>query len=378
MHTAFKIPVMDIGVSNRLSYSQLRLFSECGQKYKYYYIDKIRERTKSGALIFGTAIDRAMESVHKDPAGDEKKVFDDIFEYQEINGKKVYIPESLLLVYAASDFDADLLIADDFTFLKAKAEELVPDLFAELAGSVEETFKKCASYKKQRAFRTFKETENRFLNLANWLCLRRKGHLMLEAHRKHILPKITKVVKTQVKVELNNGTGDSLVGYADMIAHWLDDAEPTVFDYKTSSIEYDQDSVLTSPQLTIYAHALGIRKAGYIVFRKGIIKNKVKTCATCNFDGTGSRAKTCTNEASGKRCSGAWNETIRPEVDIQVIIDVIPERTEDIVMDNIEMVNKAIQVGSFVRNFNSCHNGFGPCPYLSMCFKNNMGDLEKV
>lgn len=358
----------------RLSYSQIRLFSECGMKYKYSYIDRIREKTKSGALLFGTAIDKAIEACLKNTESDEFKVFDDTFTRQEINKNVVYIPDSLLVVYAASDFDADLLQEEDVKFLSAKLTELLPEMAEQ---GIEAAFKHCATAKKQRAFRHFKETEHKFLNLCNWMSMRRKGHIMLKAHRERVLPNITKVVGTQVKVELDNGH-DSLVGYADLVAHWMGDDQPTVFDYKTSSIEYEADSVLTSPQLTIYSHALGVKKAGYIVFRKGILKNKIKTCSVCGADGTGSRAKSCTSESSGKRCGGPWSETIKPEVDIQIITDLIPEQTENIVLENVDVVNKAIHSGVFTRNFSACKQGYGDCPYIKLCFKNSMDDLEVV
>lgn len=363
--------------NNRLSYSSLRLFSECGQKYKYSYIDRLREKTKSGALFFGTAFDKAIEASLRNPSEDERLVFDKHWTNADINGRPISVAEDLFVVYAASDFDADLLTSEDLRFLSAKAEELVPALYAENEKDAIETFKSCAVHKKQRAFKRWPEAENRFLNLANWLSLRRKGHLMLAAHREKILPRFKKVIATQKKIELDNGEGDTLIGYPDLIAEW-EDGRTVVFDYKTSSIEYDETSVLTSTQLTIYSHALAIQTCGYLVFRKGIIKNRIKLCSVCGNDGSGARHKTCAKEVEGKRCNGAWNETIRPEVDVQIIIDDIPPRTEQIVLDNIAATNKSISEGIFIRNFNSCKNAFGPCPYIGLCYKNSKEGLEEV
>lgn len=362
-------------MGNRLSYSQLRLYSECGQKYKYYYLDKLRERTKSGALFFGTAIDKAVESALQHPEQDEKLVFDKTWTHQEVNGKMTYLPDSTLVVYAQSDMDWDLITSEDLSFICAKKEELLPEA-ADI--TVKEAYNACATAKKQRAFRTFKESENKFLNICNWFSLRRKGYLMLEAHRREVMPKISKLVDTQVRIDLTNGDGDSLVGYADMVCHWLDDSEPTIFDYKTSSIEYEEDSARTSPQLTIYAHAKGIRKVGYIVFRKQISKNRTKVCGVCGFEGTGSRAKTCTNEASGSRCGGEWIEEIKPTVEIQIITDKVPEQTENVVLENVDAINRAIQAKVFVRNFDSCKKAYGTCPYYNLCFHNKKDDLEQA
>jgi hypothetical protein len=365
-------------MSNRLSYSQIRLYSECGQKYAYYYRERLRERTKSGALLFGSAFDKAIESVHKNRDANEFQVFDEVFTNQEINGRVTYLPDCTLVVYAASDFDADLLKEEDLTFLNAKAKELLPELYAELGGDIREIATKCATYKKQRAFRKMREEEVKFHNLANWFSLRRKGHLMLHAHRKEVLPMISKVHGTQVKVELANDTGDTLIGYVDLVCELYSVPEKVIIDYKTSSIEYEADSVATSPQLTIYSHALDIKKCGYFVFRKGILKNKVKKCIKCGFDGSGGRSKTCNNEVDGDRCHGAWVETIDPKVDIQIIVAEIPARTEEIILQNVNEINKAISQGIFIRNLGSCHGAFGACPYLSLCFRNEMGDVEKV
>lgn len=360
-------------MANRLSYSQLRLYQECSQKYKYSYVDRIRETTKSGALFFGTAIDKSIEAVLQNPAIDEKAVFDGAWARQELNKKMTYLPDSTLVVYANSDMDWDLLKDEDDQFLLAKLAELCP----ELGDDPQIAFERCLGFKKQKAFRNFRESENKYLNLCYWSCLRRKGHLMLDAHRKEVLPKITKVIGTQVKVELGNGN-DTLLGFADLVCEYLGDSKPIIFDYKTSSIEYAEDSARTSPQLTIYSHALGIRRVGYIVFRKGILKNKVKKCSACGFDGTGSRAKTCTSDVSGGRCGGDWIETISPSVNIQIITDDVPEQTENVVIENVDMINKAISAGIFFRNFDSCEKPYGSCPYKPLCFKNKMDGLEKL
>lgn len=356
---------------NRLSYSQLRLYSECGQKYKYYYKDKIRETTRSGALIFGSAFDVAIEATLKNPSVNEKEVFDNVFTHSEINKEKIYVPDSCSVVYSASDFDGDILLEEDFRFLKAKAEEL------SLGEDVLEVYSSCAKAKKQRAFKRFTEEQNKFLNLCNWVSLRRKGHLMLDEHRRSVLPRIKKVIATQQPIKLDNGEGDVLIGYADLHCIWEDGRE-VILDYKTSSIEYEEDSVVTSPQLSIYSYGTGVKTTGFIVFRKGIIKNKKKLCSLCGYDGSGKAHKTCNNEHEGKRCGGEWNITLDPKVETQVILDDIPPRTEEIVLNNLEQINRAIKAEVFVRNLNACKSGYGPCPYIGLCFRNSDKGLVKV
>lgn len=357
-------------MSNRLSYSALRLFSECGQRYKYHYVDRLRERVRSGALFFGTAFDKAIEASLQNPSCNEKEVFDKVWLEQDLNGVMTNLSTSTEVVYAQSDMDWELLTEEDMRHLNAKCAE------ADIPVDAEEVFAGVATKKKSVGLANINPRHVAIYNLANWMSLRRKGHVMLEAHRTQIMPKIKAVKATQAKIELSAGE-DSLIGYADAVLTWETD-EDIIFDYKTSSRDYEEDSVLTSPQLTIYAHSLGIKKAGYIVFNKQISKNRTKVCATCKFDGTGSRAKTCTNEANGSRCGGEWTETIRPEARVQIIIDTIPERTEDIVVDNIDMINKAINAGIFVRNFNACKGTFGLCPYYKVCYNNDCSGLEKL
>lgn len=349
----------------------MRTYATCGKKYEYHYVDKWREKTKSGALLFGSAFDKAIEEVLHNREANDREVFDKHWTTQDVNGRSVSLPDSVLVVYAASDFDGDLLYPDDVKWLEAKAKEL------KLGESVAEAYTACLIGKKQKAYKTWPIAQNKFFNLCNWFSLRRKGHLMLEAHRQKVLPRIKEVVATQKKIELTNDKGDTLLGYIDLIAKW-DDGRSIIFDYKTSSIEYEADSVLTGTQLTIYSHSENIKTCGYIVFRKQVLKNKVKICSQCSHDGSGARHKTCANEIKGERCGGSWIETISPEIDIQIIIDDIPERTREIVLESIESTNVAIHNKTFTRNFDSCVQPWGKCPFYSLCFKGVPGDdIEK-
>ncbi len=182
-------------------------------------------------------------------------------------------------------------------------------------------------------------------------------------------------------MKLDNGGGDNFIGFVDLVAD-IDDHGTVIIDHKTSAMDYEPDSVLTSPQLAGYMHTLypkyKTRKAGYIVFKKNIKKNRVKICSQCGHDGTGGRHKTCDNVISGKRCGGEWTETLTPEVVVQVIIDTIPERTEEIVLENMDLVNDGIKNKVFTRNLNMCKNYYGGlCPYFNLCYKNKKEGLEQ-
>ena len=360
----------------RLSHSSLRLFSECGKKFDYHYNQLLRENTKSGALFFGTAVDRSIEALLKDKTSNAKALFDAIWETQDINGHMIKLPESTQVVYAASDFDFDVLLEEDQRFLIAKASELVPKLLESCNGSFLDVFREVQSHKKQQAFRTWPEREQRFHNVCNWVSLRRKGHLMLDAFTTKVAPHIKRVISTQDKIELDNGTGDLLIGYPDLVCEW-EDGRTIIFDFKTSSIEYTPDSVSTSQQLTLYSFALGIQTCGFIVFRKGVLKNREKYCKVCGCKEEG-RFKTCNGSAEGKRCGGEFTETTKPEVDIQIIIDEIPASTSKLIMENVEVINQAIKHGIFMRNFQSCKGPFGKCAFYNKCFNNSDEGLVKV
>lgn len=370
---------MSSDMKNRLSHSSIKLYSECGEKFRLHYQERLREKTKSGALLFGSAFDAATEAVLKDRNINEKEVFDNVFTTQDINGVGVHLPDSLLVVYAASDYDSDLFTVEDKRFLLAKAQELL----GYPGEDIIDLYDQVASRRKQRAYKRFSDNDQKWYNLCNWICLRKKGHLMLDANRKHVLPHITKVISTQQKIELANSEGDTVIGFADLVAQWDGKNEDICLDYKTSAREYAEDAVLTSPQLAIYTSALGLRRAGFLVFKKQILKNRTKVCSKCGHDGSGYRYKTCEasidiDPSAKVRCGGEWKETLRLEAEVQILIDNVPEQLTKIVTENAEMVNRGIKAGVFIRNLDNCVKVYGKCAYYSLCHKDDKNDLVLV
>lgn len=348
-------------MGNRLSHSSVSKFQDCGRAWFLHYKMGYRSETQSAALLFGTAIDKAVESLVTNKNLDEaRQIFKGLWEKQEINGVLTELKYSIIVVYANSDLDLDLL----------------PEDYEDLDEVLEIKDKKDSV-----GFDNLNAMEKQVFNEACWEIAKTRGLLMLEAVNNEVLPKITKVHSTQEKIELNNGNGDTVIGFADMVAEYGDYPEPIVFDFKTSAREYEPDSVRTSPQLTLYVHALSekynTRKAGFIVLSKQIQKNRKKVCSVCGNDGTGSRHKTCAAETNEKRCNGAWNETINPKAKVQVLIDEIPEQLENIVMENVDDINKAITNGIFIRNLGSCEKPWGKCSFYDLCHKNSDKGLVK-
>lgn len=359
-------------MNNRLSYSQLRLYSECGKKYKYYYKDRLREKVKGSALFFGTAIDKAVEAILKHKDVNDEEVFDKYWSRQDINGKDVYLPDSTLIVYSGSDFDIDLLSKEDIQWLTAKAKEFLPEL---LEGHTwEDVFEVCAASKKNRYHTPWPEAQNRFYNLCSWFSLRRKGHLMLEANRTKVMPKFKKILATQKEIALTNDEGDGLVGFADAIVEW-EDGRTVILDYKTSSIKYTENSVLEGEQLSIYSESENIPTCGYIVFLKKVVKNKI--CSSCQYNGSAGTHRTCPNKVQGIRCNAKWN--IIPEIALQIIISDIPQKVRETVLENIHQRNIAIHQEIFPENTDACMKPWGRCPYFDLCQRGvDTGELEKV
>lgn len=362
---------------NKLSHSAASRYQDCPKSYEFHYKDRLRTTVQSAALLFGTAVDRAVGQLLNvgldTPA---PKSPEDIFEYfwrfQEVNNKNTYLPTCTDIVYANTDYDEELLEAEDLAKLTEKHD--VEDPISAVT----------AIYERKEAvgFQGLPETDRLLLNHANWLSLRRKGLLMIQAVRTKVLPQITEVLGTQVYVTLENEAGDKIVGYVDLVCRWKGYDRPIVIDFKTSSRDYAKDSVLTSPQLTLYVHSLfekfQTRLAGFVVLSKHVKKNRTKICSVCKNDGTGKRHKTCDATIEALRCNGAWNETLNPEVLIDVIISEIPEQTENIVLENLDQVNEQIKRGIFTRNFGSCVKPWGKCVYFSKCYLNSDEGLIKM
>lgn len=353
-------------MGNRLSHSQVSKYQQCGKAYEFWYLKKIRPVKSRAALLFGTALDKSVGEL-LDGKGTEtpEQIFDNLWTHQNINNRTVFLPTCTSIVYAKSDFDKDLLTQED----------------AQKIGKTLDEITKIINKRIDAGHDALSENEKEIANHAMWWCLYHKGHFMLKAFREKVLPKLTKVHSTQEYIELDNGD-DKIIGYIDIVAEVEGYAEPIVLDLKTSAMQYEEDAVLTSPQLTLYVHAVSqkynTRKAGYIVLNKNLIKNRKKVCSKCQHDGSGGRHKTCSNETEGKRCNGEWIETVSPEVYVQFIIDEIPTQTEDLVLENIDDINAAIKTGHFTRNLSMCTNTYGGlCDYINLCYKGKMDDLKK-
>lgn len=364
----------------KLSYSQITKYNTCPRSYKLHYIDKWREKSATSFLSFGSAVDSALNAVFKDFKEkkeitiDYKAIFDKHWETITINKKTHNLMDCALVGYAKSDFVAELLTDQDLVLIKDKTLEFAPELKDMDAKELRDHLE---SRRSQRAYVAFKESEQRLLNVINWLSLKRKAHLMLDAYIKEIIPKFDEIIEYQYKVELESEK-KGFIGYVDLIVKFKGEETYTIIDNKTSGSPYNQEDVNFSQQLATYAFATGIHRAGYAVMLKNIKMNKVKVCKKCNFTGEG-RHKTCNNEVNGARCGGEWGETVVPEALVQLFTDNIPLDKQQMIADNIGEVNDAIEAGCFPKNLSACQNVFGnPCPYIKYCWEGKTDNLVKL
>ena len=111
--------------TTRLSNSAINTVNSCSEKYRLHYIEKIRPTTKTSALIFGDAMDKAYESLllKKD---DYLDVFNSRWSYNKIedDGPEVDIAENINMRYSKADYDSNLLLPEDKMLLGIKADEL--------------------------------------------------------------------------------------------------------------------------------------------------------------------------------------------------------------------------------------------------------------
>lgn len=359
---------------NRLSHSSVTRYQTCPRSYAYHYQDRLRPKIQSAALLFGSAIDGALQVLLKDrQLEDANTEFSKLWTNAEINNVSTYIPTCVDIAYSKNDADMDLLSQEQKNAIEDKFGRFWEETLSHIQEKPRNKF----------AFKFLQKEQKELLNYYSWQCLHTKGILMLKQVSEDILPKIIEVLSIQEKVELKNDDGDTVIGYLDLVCRMTDFEKPVIIDFKTSSIDYNEDAVLTSAQLTLYLHALrakyeNTRNAGFIVLHKNIKKNKIKVCSQCSYDGSGTRFKTCSNEIDGKRCGGEWTEKLNPEIRTQILIDLIPEATENLIMENIDDINKAIKNNVFTRNLGSCIQPWGKCTYYNKCYKGDESDLVKM
>jgi hypothetical protein len=184
--------------------------------FQYHYEDRLRPIKTGSALLFGTAIDNALNDLLLGKTKDPVKTFRDEFSLERCEGAE----------YLKSDYDPKVFTDEELAILKGES----PDYQA-------------------------------------WACLRKKGRILIEEYVQHIYPKIEHVYAVQKEL-------DDRPGFIDAIMD-IDGKKRVLIDHKTSSRKYPYDAVKTDLQLATYAHSEGIEYAGFIVLIKSTLKIQV-------------------------------------------------------------------------------------------------------
>ena len=362
----------------KLSHSAANKYKTCPAQYKLHYIDRIRPNSLGSALLFGTALDEAlnillltkMDNPPENATDDMDRIkqgFDYHLTYQNINKELEDVRTSHYIEYFKSDFDRDVLTDVEFTSLSkfitnAGYEEEDPlALYDEISASI--------SAKEKIA-----STDQSYYNYASWLSLRRKGHLMLEHYKKEIMPRIKRVVSVQRAVELPNGEGDLLRGYIDFEAELEGHEGVITLDNKSSGKLYKTADINDKGQLLIYDEYTQNGKAGYIVLIKKIAYHKEATCQKCGKI-TRRAVKSCPEGGTGKnRCGGKLDLEKIPYIKHQILVDNVDEEKKDLHFDEMCGILESIEKAEFpqIMEDNNCFQFGRKCPYYDYCRSNGL------
>lgn len=364
-------------MKNRLSYTAINTYQTCGYKYKLRYLDKLRSKYFHAALGYGSAIDSGLNKLLTTKDVEQaKNEFNKLWQFQWVNKKYVDLSKYELLVYAESDFDAELLQEEDNKKIWDWFQEKVLNFSTPF--DVKTEYDCLLALKKEQGWDNLTLIQKQYFNYINWLSLRRKGHIMIESYNKKILPQIQEVLAVQKETRLTNSEGDEVVQYLDLIVRWKD-GKNILMDNKTSTRDYEKDSASRSPQLVSYffgaKEEFKLDAVGFLVLKKLIMKNRIKICKSCGHDGSGGRHKTCDSVILGKRCGGEWNETISPECYIDVIINDVAPTVESLVVESFNEANNGIKKEHYPKNLSACKNGPIICEFMGKCWYNNEAEL---
>ena len=211
----------------KFSCSQIELYNECARKYKYKYIDGWEPDKTFSPLLFGRALDTALNYILK----------------QKKEGKKIELKKAIFIFNKSMN---EWTAHNEFVFFKSEVEP-------------EDIIKDDKDGNQLRA----------------WSRLVKSGHEMLKIYLKEVMPLIEQVYYVQEKKTILNEEDDQFTLVLDTIVK-LKDGRVVLLDHKTASKPYPEDSAKTSRQLALYNEFYKCPYVGYIVFQKRLIDNKVK------------------------------------------------------------------------------------------------------
>lgn len=208
----------------QISHSKIELYDTCSWKYKLQHVDRWRSDKTYSALLFGSAIDEALNYVLTCVKNKET--------IHEQKAKKIFYDKM-----CSWDYNNPL---NELIYFKYE----LPDNVEHLTNG-----------EKQKAV---------------WGNLHDLGIKIIETYINEIIPEFQSINEVQVKHEIKNADGDNLIIILDFIGT-LKDGRRVLFDNKTSSDikkYYNNDSVAKSKQLALYTEYYPDHYSGYIALSK--------------------------------------------------------------------------------------------------------------
>lgn len=319
----------------KLSNSATNTLKECGKYYEYHYIDRIRPITTGSALVFGIAMDNALNDLLMAKLKTDYKILDykDSFlkslSTVTINDQSFNAKDCEFIQYSKSDIDLSLLEQTDINDIDKYDAILSFQTIPEFIEWYQD--------RKPNDVGSIKT-----YNYIAWHCLYRRGLMLIDAYIADIYNKIEYVESIQEKVSLPNPEGDEIVGVIDAIIKFKDDDKIYICDNKTSSLPYKDTDLTYSKQLATYAEYKANFNVAYLVVEKKIRKTEPRTR---------------TQILKGTLTDNHISKTFQ---DYQHSLEVIKS-------------------GQFDKNESKCYNWYGrPCVYLQYCKYNKSAGLVKL
>jgi hypothetical protein len=368
----------------KTSYSQNNTYISCARHWDILYNEKLKSPIEGASTYFGSAMDAAVtELLNGKSINDAKIVFYDRWNKAYAFGKSTPIFDNPDIIFAHKDFDIDVLEDKDLVTAAAWAGQLsLLAVGTPLTKNEVDSMHSTLSRKKKNPFVPITKDELIMFNRLSWLSMKRKGKILLNAFNTQFMPKVKKVLATQKQATINDPTtGDTIVGFVDMILELEGYSKPIIFDLKTAGQPYKQEDIDLTQQLTLYAAMKGNEfntdLVGYVILSKNIPKKHTSTCKSCGNVKTGRHA-TCEVKVGGVRCGGEWLEVSIPDPQVQVMVEKkSPQQINDLLLDygNILL---AMKNGIVYKNVSKCNNWYGqPCPYYKYCHGNDKSGLVK-
>lgn len=315
----------------------MECFRECSYKYKLRYLDGIKSVDVRSALFFGNAFDSALDVIllTKKKKLTEKEeqllqrtpydVFDETFRYVKHNGDELDLAYSEQAIFSKADYH------------ECSTTKNVEGKTVQKCGE-----EYCSSLLTDGDYKQIEEGIN-----PKWLIMRRKGHLMLDAYKEEIMPRIEEVYSVQGWVKLKNGDGDEFIGKKDAEIKIVGVEGRVILDNKSAKdqsakFRYTTEDVNKRPQLPTYSEAAGVDKGAYAVVYKKLYKKA-------------------------------------PFIRTDFVYDDIKEETKDLLFEEIDDMLHEMREERYEKHTDTskCFK-YGKCEYYNLCHRNNSKGLVKI